>query len=80
MVLQQPSVLLCAEHIERNGIKFLRLACNQDLEGIVPKYNHAPTARSGLRPEFRGVCSTKAGRVISEQEADRSSKADNQDS
>jgi ATP-dependent DNA ligase len=34
---EQPSVLLYANHIERTGIDFFRLACEQDLEGIVAK-------------------------------------------
>jgi hypothetical protein len=29
---EQPSVLLYAYHIERTGIDFFRLACEQDLE------------------------------------------------
>ena len=34
---QQPSVMLYADHIERYGIEFFRLTCEQDLEGIVAK-------------------------------------------
>ena len=34
---QQPSVLLYANHIERAGKEFFRLACDQDLEGVVAK-------------------------------------------
>ena len=30
-------MLLYARHIERNGAEFFRLACEQDLEGIVAK-------------------------------------------
>ena len=33
--------MLYAEHIERTGVKFLRLACEQDLEGIVAKAKHS---------------------------------------
>jgi ATP-dependent DNA ligase len=29
--------MLYAEHIERTGIDFFRLACEQDLEGILAK-------------------------------------------
>jgi len=36
----QPSVLLYAEHIEGYGVEFFRLACEQDLEGIVAKAKH----------------------------------------
>jgi bifunctional non-homologous end joining protein LigD len=37
IVPEQPSVILSAEHIERDGIEFFRLACEQDLEGVVAK-------------------------------------------
>ena len=37
IVPAQPSVLMYAEHIERSGVEFFRLACEQDLEGIVAK-------------------------------------------
>ena len=37
IVPQQPSVLLYADHVERYGIDFFRLACELDLEGIVAK-------------------------------------------
>ena len=40
IVPEQPSVMLYAEHIERDGIEFFRLACEQDLEGIVAKLRH----------------------------------------
>lgn len=33
IVPDQPSVMLYAEHIERTGVEFFRLACEQDLEG-----------------------------------------------
>ena len=36
---QSPSVLY-ADHIERNGVDFYRLACQQDLEGVVAKLAH----------------------------------------
>jgi len=29
-----------ANHIERNGVEFFRLTCQQDLEGIVAKLRH----------------------------------------
>jgi hypothetical protein len=35
-----PSALLYATHIERNGVEFFRLTCEQDLEGIVAKLKH----------------------------------------
>lgn len=41
IVPEQPSVMLYAKHIERHGIEFFRLACEQDLEGIVAKLKHA---------------------------------------
>jgi ATP-dependent DNA ligase len=40
IILKEPSVLLQADHIERNGIEFFRLTCEQDLEGIVAKLKH----------------------------------------
>ena len=40
IVPEQPSVMLYAEHIEGNGVEFFRLACEQDLEGIVAKLKH----------------------------------------
>ena len=36
----QPSAMLYANHIERTGIDFFRLTCEQDLEGIVAKLKH----------------------------------------
>jgi bifunctional non-homologous end joining protein LigD len=40
IVPEQPSVMLYAEHVERYGVEFFRLACEQDLEGIVAKAKH----------------------------------------
>jgi len=40
IVRDQPSFLLYANHVERTGIEFLRLACQQGLEGIVAKRKH----------------------------------------
>jgi bifunctional non-homologous end joining protein LigD len=40
IVPEQPSVFLYANHIERNGVEFFRLTCEQDLEGIVAKLRH----------------------------------------
>jgi bifunctional non-homologous end joining protein LigD len=40
IVPQQPSVVLYANHIERYGLAFFRLACERDLEGIVAKLKH----------------------------------------
>ena len=37
IVPEQPSVLLYASIIERDGVDFFRLACVQDLKGIVAK-------------------------------------------
>jgi bifunctional non-homologous end joining protein LigD len=37
IVPKQPSILLYADHVEQYGIAFFRLACEQDLEGIVAK-------------------------------------------
>jgi bifunctional non-homologous end joining protein LigD len=41
IVPEQPSVMLYAEHIESYGVEFFRLACEQDLEGVVAKAKHA---------------------------------------
>jgi hypothetical protein len=38
IVPEQPSAMLYADHIERTGIEFFRLACERDLEGIVAKF------------------------------------------
>ena len=40
IIPDQPSVLLFADHIERNGIQFFGLTCDRDLEGIVAKLKH----------------------------------------
>lgn len=40
IIPEQPSAMLYARHIERNGIEFYRLAYEQDLEGIVAKLKH----------------------------------------
>jgi bifunctional non-homologous end joining protein LigD len=37
IVPEASSVLLCADHVERSGIDFFRLACERDLEGIIAK-------------------------------------------
>ena len=37
IVPEQPSAMLYAHHIERTGIEFYRLACEQDLEGVVAR-------------------------------------------
>jgi hypothetical protein len=37
---EQPSALLYAGHIERDGIEFFRLTCERDLEGVVAKLRH----------------------------------------
>lgn len=37
IIPEQPSVLLYADHIERDDVEFFRLACERDLEGIVAK-------------------------------------------
>jgi len=36
----QSSCLLFADHVDRCGVKFFRLACQQDLEGVVAKLAH----------------------------------------
>jgi bifunctional non-homologous end joining protein LigD len=38
IVPEQPSVM--SDHIERHGIEFFRLTCENDLEGIVAKLKH----------------------------------------
>jgi len=40
IVPEQPSAMLYANHIERTGIDFFRLACEQDMEGVVAKLKH----------------------------------------
>jgi hypothetical protein len=40
IVPEQPSVLLYADHIERSGTEFFRLACERDLEGTVAKLRY----------------------------------------
>ena len=40
VVPARPSVLLYAEHIDRDGVDFFRLTCERDLEGIVAKLKH----------------------------------------
>jgi len=40
IVPEHPSVMLYARHIERTGIEFYRLACEEDFEGIVAKLRH----------------------------------------
>jgi bifunctional non-homologous end joining protein LigD len=40
IIPEQPYALLYAGHIERNGVEFFRLTCEQDLEGIVAKLKH----------------------------------------
>jgi bifunctional non-homologous end joining protein LigD len=40
IIPEQPSVLLYANHIERTGVEFFRLTCEQDLEGVVAKLKH----------------------------------------
>jgi bifunctional non-homologous end joining protein LigD len=40
IVPEQPSAMLYAHHVERTGVEFFRLVCEQDLEGIVAKLKH----------------------------------------
>jgi bifunctional non-homologous end joining protein LigD len=40
IIPEQPSALLFASHIERNGVEFFRSTCEQDLEGIVAKLKY----------------------------------------
>ena len=40
IVPRQPSVMLYADEVERDGREFFGLACDRDLEGIVAKYKH----------------------------------------
>lgn len=40
IVPDQPAPVLYARHIERQGLDFFRLACEQDLEGVVAKLKH----------------------------------------
>lgn len=40
LIPEQPSVLLYADHIDRDGVEFFRLTCKRDLEGIVAKLKH----------------------------------------
>ena len=47
--LEQPSVMLYAEHIGGYGVEFFQLACEQDLEGIVAKAKHAAYGEKWFR-------------------------------
>jgi len=49
IVPAQPSVMLYAEHIEGYGVEFFRIACEQDLEGIVAKAKHGAYAEKWFK-------------------------------
>jgi hypothetical protein len=47
--------LLYAEHIEQNGIEFFRLACEQNLEGVVAKLSNGTDGERAYKirnPEY----------------------------
>ena len=57
----QPSVMLYAGHIERTGLEFFRLACEQDFEDVVAKAKHGAYGEKWLRSGIAGIRSTRAG-------------------
>ena len=62
IVPAQPSILLYADRIEREGVQFFRLTCERrDLEGIVAKVKHGAMARDGSRFEIRVILSVRGG-------------------
>jgi ATP-dependent DNA ligase len=66
IVPEQPSVKLSAEDIEGYCVEFFRLACEQDLEGIVAKRKHGAArvcmAKAGSRSAIHAIRSMKDGR------------------
>jgi bifunctional non-homologous end joining protein LigD len=70
IIPDQPSILLYARHIERNGLEFFRLTCEQDLEGIVAKLKLGRHGEGWFKirnPIIRnaregGSCSRRGGR------------------
>ena len=48
-LVQQPSVLLYATHVQRTGREFFRAVCEQDLEGIVAKLKHGACGEWGYK-------------------------------
>jgi len=67
IVPRQPSVMLYADEVERDGREFFGLACDRDLEGIVAKYKHGRMARSGIRFATLLIRSMKADRSFFEK-------------
>ena len=49
IVPEQPSAMLYARHIDREGREFFRLACDRDLEGIVAKLKHGAYGEGWLK-------------------------------
>jgi ATP-dependent DNA ligase len=54
IIPEQPSFLLYANHVERNGVELFRLTCEQDLEGIVAKLKHGCYGEGWFKIRKRG--------------------------
>jgi bifunctional non-homologous end joining protein LigD len=67
LVPEQPSVLLYADHVERNGIEFFRLTCEQDLEGIVAKLKHGQYGEKWFKIRNPGYSQREGRRELFER-------------
>ena len=67
IIPDQPSVLLYADHIERNGIEFFRLTCEQDLEGIVAKLKHGQYGEKWFKIRNPGYSQREGRRELFER-------------
>ena len=71
IVRDQPSVPLYANHVERTGIEFFRLACQQGLEGIVAKRKHGPYGEGWFKIRNRRYLQYYGTRISLETRAPR---------
>lgn len=65
----QPSAILYAQQIERNGLEFFRLACDQDLEGIVAKHKHGAYGEKWFKVRNPGYSQYEGRRELFERRA-----------
>jgi bifunctional non-homologous end joining protein LigD len=65
----QPSAILYAQQIERNGLEFFRLACDQDLEGIVAKHKHGAYGEKWYKVRNPGYSQYEGRRELFERRA-----------
>src|SRR5579884_2777342 len=67
IVPEQPSAMLYARHVEREGKEFYRLACEQDLEGIVAKLKYGSYGQGWFKIRNPGYSQYEGRRELFEK-------------